>query len=968
MTLEITLLGRPQLNLNGHPVPAINANKALALLYYLAATGHTHSRQSLAGLLWSDLPEEAARRNLRVELNRLRNVIAPYLVGSRETLAFNRDLPHELDLSRFERCLRQPEPTTEQLREAIALYRGEFLEDFHVRDAALFEEWQASERERLRQAVQRLTLRLIKLYSQGGEYDLAIPYAHALLAREPWLEEGHQQLMLLYARTGQRGNALAQYELCAQALDDEFGVPPSDETNELYDQILSGEIGPDVEQTAAHAAIVAPPRPVAPPFQAPAPVLHFVGREQQLEMLSAAMLGAADQPMIFALIGMGGVGKSTLAIHLAHALRAHFPDGVLWAHVANSDPLDVLNNWARALGYDFSGLHDVENRAAALRGVLADRRILLVMDDVRSVARTRPLLVGGPHAVTLLTTRDLDVAIALGARPSRLDELTAEAGIRLLARILGEERVAAEPEAAHNICTLLQHLPLAVEITAQRLVSRPRRRLADMAERLRTVNERLDLSISDRAVRTSFEVSWEALDTNLRRVFALLGVFEGRAFEVSALAHIAGLDRYTAEDRLFALTALSLVSEEAENRYRQHPLLADFACEQIGENTLPFVDMALYYLQFAEQNRTNYPALRPEWENLMAGVQTAHRLGQWPLVLNFAEVLTQAWFVRARYTQARQGYALAQVAAESLGDRQALATVLLRWGQACVEQDDYEEAKELVTASLQWYQQIEHEAGIADAEYMLGRIAVEQGEYHQAERHLLTSRQIREQLGDTTGIAATLYQEALLSYRRTLYDRAKELCEQALAMQHRAGDEAGTLPTLRLLVDVALEQQAYAAANAYCQQALTLCERLQDRGELAATYYSAAVVARFQQQLEQAQRYAEQAMELCRWMGNRNFLALTLYELSRIKTSLGELDQAVQIGLESLQLTRELGHEFSLVYSLRHLGDLYRALGQHDEAHALWQEALSLTEGQDHPLAAELRLRLNEFSGDVQPA
>src|SRR4029453_1833172 len=105
------------------------------------------------------------------------------------------------------------------------------------------------------------------------------------------------------------------------------------------------------------------------------------------------------------------------------------------------------------------------------------------------------------------------------------------------------------------------HLPWAVEITAQRLVSRPRRRLSDMADRLRHVEERLDLSISDRAVRTSFQVSWGSLDTNLRRVLALLGVFEGRSFAVDALAHLAGLDRYTAEDRLFSLTALSLVSE-----------------------------------------------------------------------------------------------------------------------------------------------------------------------------------------------------------------------------------------------------------------------------------------------------------------------------------------------------------------------------------------------------------------------
>jgi tetratricopeptide (TPR) repeat protein len=534
----------------------------------------------------------------------------------------------------------------------------------------------------------------------------------------------------------------------------------------------------------------------------------------------------------------------------------------------------------------------------------------------------------------------------------------------LLTRILGEERVAKEAQAAQTICMLLRNLPLAVEITAQRLVSRPRRRLADMAERLRNVNERLDLSISDRAVRTSFQVSWESLDANLRRVFALLGVFEGRSFEVRALGHITGLDRYTAEDRLFALTALSLVGEESGDRYRQHSLLADFACEQLGENTIPFVDMALYYHQFVEQNRTNYTTLRPEWENLMAGMTTAHRLGQWPLVLAYADALTQAWFTRARYAQARQGYALAQDAALATQDEQALATMLLRWGRACLEQDDFAEAQSLLTEGLRWATQTGFVAGSAEAYYGLGRIAVEQGDYDQAATWLLQSRQLCTQLGDEAGVAATLYQTALLNYRLSQFDQAKALCEEALAIQIRVGDQPGSLPTLRLLADVALEQELYDAADAYCQEALKLCEQLQDRGELAATYYSLAVVARFQNRLELAQSFAEKALELCRWMGNRNFAALTLYELSRIHYIRQEFEQAIAVGKEALTLTRELRLDFSLIYNLLHLGYAHHELGRASAACGFWREGLALAEAQNHPLLGELRQCVNRYCND----
>jgi DNA-binding SARP family transcriptional activator len=959
MTLEITLLGRPQIKIGGQVAPAINANKALALLYYLATTGQTHSRQALAGLLWSDLPEEAARRNLRVELNRLTTVFDPYLLRNRETLAFNRDLPHWLDLALFEAILKHPDPTTEQLRAAVDLYQGEFLEDFHVRDAALFEEWQHSQREHLHQAAQRLTMRLVQRYGQAGEYDAAISYAQRLLAREPWLEEGHQQLMVLYARTGQRGAALAQYELCCQALDSEYGVPPSDETNAIYDRILAGEIAAESGVEMLPGVVLTPPRPTAPPFQAPAPLLHFVGREDELAGLRTAIAQETDSPIV-AVVGMGGVGKSTIAAHLAHALKEDFPDGVLWAHVATSDPLDVLSQWARAFGYDFSSLADVENRAAALRGVLAEKRVLLVLDDVRSVARTRPLLAGGPRCATLLTTRDLDVANALNARPHRLSELTPAASLRLLTRILGEERVSAEPEAAQTLCALLQYLPLAVEITAQRLVSRPRRRLADMADRLRHVEERLDLSISDRAVRTSFQVSWEALDANLRRIFSLLGVFEGRSFAADAVAHLAGLDRYTAEDRLFALTALSLVGEETTDRYRQHPLLADFAVEQLGENQIPFVDMALYYQQFAEQNRTNYAALRPEWENLMAGMETAHRLQQWPLVLNYAESLTQAWFTRARYTQARRGYEWAIDAAESLADERVWAESLLNLARACLEQNDYPEAQRLLGESLLKFESLDNRAKMAEARYYLGRIAIEQAEYEAADRLLTSSLQLQEQLQDPIAAAATLYQEAFLAYRRNEFEQARVLCMRALALQEQAGNDAGIIPILRLLADIAVEQKDYPAAETYLNRSLSLCHQLHDRGELAATCYSLAVVARFQEKLDMAQQYAENALELSKWMGNRQFQAMAWYEQFWIFVKRNNIDAAATVGLKSLELFQELQDSFNLVYVLCHLGEFYSANEQTEQATALWRQALALASRINHPLAERLQRNLGE--------
>lgn len=965
--LELALLGRPQIMLHGQPLE-ITSHKAQALLYYLAMSGQTHSRQALAGLLWTDLDETSARRNLRVELLKVRADLDPFLIAGRDTIAFDRTTEHHLDVVKFETNLRSGEVTFEQIQDAVALYRGEFLEDFHVRDAPFFEEWVTNERERLWQMARQTLLRLINHYIQRHNFDAGITCARKLLKQEPWSEEAHQQLMRLLALSGQRSAALAQYELCSQALNDEFGVPPSDETNALYDQIESGTLGPEAGALFAvpqlQPSVTAPPPPQAPPFQAPPALLHFVGRTAELATLQAH-LHQPQRNRLVALVGMGGLGKTTLAAHVAHDLRTHFPDGVLWAYAASTEPLDILGGWAQAYGYDFSGLSDVENRAAALRGVLADKQALIVVDDVRSLSRARPLLVGGPRCATLLTTRDLDVATALGAQPYQLDEMTLEEGTQLLARILGEERVAAEGEAAQEICGLLQNLPLAVEITAQRLHSRPRRRLADMAQRLHNVQERLDLAISDRAVRTSFMVSWESLDGALRQTFALLGVFAGRSFAAPALAYLADLDVYTTEDRLFALTALSLLTEEEEDRYRQHPLLADFAREQLGNDTSALHRMAAYYLAFAQAYQTDYAALQPEWENMMAGMETAHALQEWQLVLDYANALTEPWFTRARYSEARQAYPWVKIAAVNIANEEYLAYCLLKWAQACIEQDDHIQAEHLLTESLQSYEKLGDTEGVCNVHYYLIWVALEQADYERVEALLILNQQLREKLGDPIGFAISYYQKALLSYRRGDYKLAKSLCEQALQIQEEIGSDADLLPTLRLMVDIALQQKDYTAAETSCQRALAVCNVLQNRGELVAIYYSLTVVSRLQEKLDLAWTYVHETLELCQRVGNRRFHAFGLYELSKLFTLVNNYSAAISAGLESLQILRELHEHFNLVNILRHLGDIHLETQQQEQALLFWQEALAMAISLKHPLQAELHDRINELDGQI---
>ncbi|MCB8920684.1 MAG: hypothetical protein H6662_03785 [Ardenticatenaceae bacterium] len=251
--LELALLGQVHLKQDGKPLTKLVSAKARALLFFLAVDGRTHTRHSLANLLWGDLQESDARRNLRGDLLKLRQHLAPYLEISHHHIAFNFDAPHQLDVAQFRQLL-SGNPASAQLEEATELYRGDFLEEFYVRQAPEFEEWMLQQRAQLQQHAVKAFLALAEYYRQNGNYEAGIASIRRLLTLEPVREDAHRQLMSLLALHGQRGAALAQFEACRTALKLELGVDPSQETAVLYQQIRTGSF------TVAPT----PPRPSPP--------------------------------------------------------------------------------------------------------------------------------------------------------------------------------------------------------------------------------------------------------------------------------------------------------------------------------------------------------------------------------------------------------------------------------------------------------------------------------------------------------------------------------------------------------------------------------------------------------------------------------------------------------------------------------------------------------------------------------
>jgi DNA-binding SARP family transcriptional activator/tetratricopeptide (TPR) repeat protein len=955
--LEMVLLGPPQFKLDGRPITNKIASKSQALIAYLAVTRQAHSRESVAGLLWGEMTEANARRNLRVALTKLRGYFDDNLVIQRRTLAFNTESDYWLDVELFEACLHPPEPTVQQLKTAVDLYHGPFLAELPLRDALAFEEWIRPYQERLRQLAMDALYRLAVHYTQQQQYTRGIDYLGRLLTLEPWLEEAHRQLMRLLVLSGQRSAALAQYEWCRDVLAEELGIEPAETTVALYQQILQEEVG--VADDLAETAI----RPVtesmvkwSPPFQAPARTGHFVGREAlQEKIIEQLKTGGGNHAMV----GMGGIGKTTLAAHIAHIVQEQFEDGVLWANAATGEPMAILESWAQLYGYDFAQVSDLETIAAAFRSVLTDKQVLIVLDDVTSISRIRPLLPGNQAIPVLMTTRDQDLAQALNARLWPLEELKPENGRLLLTHILGEERVNAEVEAAREICELLHNLPLAVEIVAQRLKSRSRRRLADVAARLRNETERLsELRLSDREVRASFALSYDSLDMELRRIFALTGLFGGRPFTAAALAAVAGQDRYIVEDRIFSLAALSLIREDGEMRYSQHPLLADFAREALGEALEENGRLAQYYLDFVHQHQRDYDSLRPEWDNIMAAMHTAYHHQLWPSVIEFADALHDAWFTRGRFTQARQGYRWAYTAAQKLNHTLDMARISLNWGKSALEQRDHEATERHLNNCLAHFQQLNEANGMAIAYCELARLALEKADYANAQLHLNQSKKIWTELESPSGLAETLFVEARINYFQGNYKQTELLAEKAInLLTDLPYSEHTLILTLSLRASTAIWLGQLDKAEAYALHALQLCERIGETSERAIVLDVLAEIYRRQGMLAEAYERAQQSLALIEKTGDLGSKAQVLFQLSRIHKEKGLYKKALEYAEQSLQLCQELYYLVLKSFVLVNIGEIQMKLDHMAEAHTSLHQALSIGEELQHLPAIQLAKR-----------
>ncbi|GAB4577798.1 MAG: hypothetical protein Fur0022_05300 [Anaerolineales bacterium] len=730
--------------------------------------------------------------------------------------------------------------------------------------------------------------------------------------------------------------------------------------------------------------------PIPPsPFQAIADLPTFVGRESELETVKRAVLDGG-RAAICGLRGMGGVGKTVLAAHLAYHVRDQFPDGVLWARLDTSDPLSILGTFADAYGKDVSQYKDVESRAAVVRNLLAEKRALVVLDNVETSAQVRSMLPPSTGICAVLITTRQDLSVLDGWERLTLEPFDAasEESLALFQKYLGERFVGQHRSALREIAALVGHLPLALAIAAGRLAyARPR--LADEADAvaaflaaMRESHTRLNaLTRDDLGVRASFEVSYAALTPDQQVFFAALGVFGGEDFGAEAVAYVVELTAQKTAETLKHLAALSLAQESRQGRWRLHPLLKDYAQEKISDNNV-YQRVLMFFIETLEGlPSTDFHTVEHDLDNILQALEMAYRR-------NLSQVLVRGVLACHLLLRSRGLYALLehhltraeQVVRQGENQAQLLEVLVSKAKLKSAQGYDkemkaiYEEVLELARATQNQYFEAQALGGLGELEQAL-RIAREinavtllpgiignlgvrfawQGDFAQADVYFEESARLAKQVGKYEVVIPMTHNRAWLAFQQGDFARADVFNMEAINLARTTGHREVLVGALRNYGESLVERGEMEAGHRIMHEALALSREIGENQSICEILAELGWYAFREGQWETAGNYWQEALQRAKEIQSPVILCQVQIYWAEYCLSQQQVQQAESILREGIELARQLNIPWLSGQAWFILAKLELVQGRLLQAQQLAQESLAILKESKHARAKEVR-------------
>jgi DNA-binding SARP family transcriptional activator len=905
---------------HGEPVRLGSPKLRAVLALLLVSANRPLSASRLVDAVWPDRPPPTAVGALRTYVSTLRRelqlggVQPPRLVT--DAAGYRMDVTEaDLDLLAFEelatsgeRALRDGDPlaATEQLRRGLTLWRGRPLEDVAV-DADPDGRLVVAEERRLAASETLVEARL----ALGQHAELAAELC-ALVEENPLREQLWQHWMLALYRAGRQAEALAAYRRLRDRLAGELGTEPARAVRDLHERMLAADPVLDLPGRLSPGTRTVVPR------QLPADVATFTGRAAELTELAAVLRRDPDgMPPIGAIDGVAGIGKSALAVHAAHLVAECFPDGQLYADMADGTRLGVLGWFLRSLDVPDAGRYNVVEAASRFRAETATRRLLVVLDNVTDEAQVRPLLPAGPGCAVLVTSRRVLSALD-GVRHVHLRPLSSGESMTLLGRLAGSERVAADPGAARRLVALCGGLPLAVRIAGARLAARPAWPVRTLTGRLADTRRRLDeLRAGDLDVRASLLVGHRLLaagseaERTAAAAFGLLGLPATTDLSTPFAERLLG-----ATDPVPVLEMLvdaQLLESRSPDRYRLHDLLRLLARELAAESWSPGDLAAALTRAMRWQVATAWSA----YATLRPGDPRIDTAGDWarggtPLT-SIRTALDWLETERANLlASAEQAAATDGLPDEIPGH---LARALFAFFHIRGHRTDW---IRLNRTALAVALRTGDRYAEAFAHRDLGAAYELRGDWSKATTHLRAGLELFTDAGDDVGRASCLNGLGTVYDSLGGYDRAADCLLQALSIARRLGNPHSVGVYLNNLGPV------YGRLGRYDDALNCLAE----------------------------------SGRIWRDLGNRRGEAAAVTNLGEVHEAAGSLTEALARYTDGLAVFRELADEAGQAHCLTHLGLVHRGLGRPDQALQCLRAALASCERTDDRRGTAQCLRL----------
>lgn len=869
----------------------------LALL--LAAGGDPVGLDAIVDALWSHEPSGSAVNSVHRYVGALRRVFEPSLPnratgrwllrsGNGYQLAANADCA-DLPAFRAHVAAASSDPSAEAVTRyarALDLARGPVGGGVDlVRDHPGL---RAVERERVDAAVMAAHAAV-----RWRSPEKVLSAVQELSVAEPLDEPLQAAVMVLLTAAGRHAEAVTLYGEVRERLAEELGIDPSPVLQEAHRQVLDAD----------HAAATEPGAAVdrTRPAQLPMPSPVFAGRDEEITaVLDRLGSDGGDAPVLITAIGgMGGIGKTALAVHCAHALVDRFPDGQLYLNLRGFDPdgrivsaEDALRGFLEALGTNPASLPEqLDERAALFRSRLAGRRVLVVLDNARDTEQVRPLLPGTPGCRVIVTSRNQLTGLVVhdGAQPLRLGPLSGADARRLLVRRLGHARVTEDPAATDRIIVACAGLPLALAIVSARAAANSFS-LSVLADELAVSADRLNALTAEESivdVRAVFSWSYRMLSPAVADVFRGLAVHPGPEISLAAASSITGLPAAQVRGTVAALVAGNLLTEVSPGRYVMHDLIRDYAAELLDadERDTAFGRLVDHYVRSTRAAYLTYG--RPP-------------VGELPAAFDGVTPETPADTAGAMNWYARERAVLRAVVdvAIAAGLDRPIAHIVLDWRPMSFQTETLNEAFPYALAGLSAAQRSGDLVLQAETERDLANKYSVASEDDLCAKHFTRALELFQQLDDSVGESNTLRSLALHHlYRNRLTDYL-EYAQRSVEVARRSGDR----PTLA----VALSNLAAALVGNH----------------------------RYDETID----VASEGLMMSRQDAVVYLESFFLGSLGEAYSARGSHGQAIAALEEALRLARANHAWVTEVEHLGYYGDALYAAGQHAAARAAWTE------------------------------